>query len=198
MALRSQRTSQADYRDPRQLRSQAALTTALLALLEEKPFDQITIQEIAARAAVGYATFFRHYPDKLSLLNEIASEQIGGLMKLARPMLEPLDSRASAMAVCAYVHARRKLWAALLTGGAAAIMREEFTRHSIATAAERKQPAGQAWLPSDLAIPFGIGGAIDVLSWWLRQEDPVSLERAAELLDHLVITPVATGTARTA
>lgn len=197
MALRSQRSSQADYRDPRQLRSQAALTGALLALLEERPFDQITIQEITARAGVGYATFFRHYPDKLSLLNEIASEQIGGLMQLARPALDPVDSRASAMAVCAYVHARRKLWSALLTGGAAAIMREELTRQAVATAAERTPPPGGAWLPSDLAIPFGIGGAIDVLSWWLRQDHPVPLERAAELLDHLVITPVSTGTART-
>ena len=55
--------------DARQVRSRHALHQALLALLEEKPFDQITVREISARAGTGYATFFRHYPTKEALLS---------------------------------------------------------------------------------------------------------------------------------
>ena len=59
--------------DARQVRSRNALTGALLALIEEKPFDQLTIREITGRAGTGYATFFRHYPTKEALLADVAS-----------------------------------------------------------------------------------------------------------------------------
>ena len=60
--------------DARQVRSRRALSGALLALLEDKPFDQLTIREISAKAGTGYATFFRHFPDKEALLGDVASE----------------------------------------------------------------------------------------------------------------------------
>ena len=64
--------------DARQVRSRSALAAALLELLEERPFDQLTIREITARAGTGYATFFRHYPDKEALLHDVAAEtQLG-------------------------------------------------------------------------------------------------------------------------
>lgn len=40
------------------------IADALLALLEEKPIDRITADELAARAGVGRATYFRSFSDK--------------------------------------------------------------------------------------------------------------------------------------
>ena len=74
------------------------LAGALLGLIEERPFDQLTIQEITGRAGIAYATFFRHYPDKQALLDDVASEQIRGLMQLVLPLLDSVDARASAAA----------------------------------------------------------------------------------------------------
>ena len=101
-------------------RTQEALNSALLSLLEEKAFDQITIREIAAKAGVGYATFFRRYPDKEALLHDLAALEISELLAMAEPILYTVDSRASAQALCAYLWEHRKRWEALLTGGAAA------------------------------------------------------------------------------
>ena len=42
--------------DARQLRSRRALASALLELIEEKSFDEITIREITARAKIGGQT----------------------------------------------------------------------------------------------------------------------------------------------
>src|SRR5436305_623348 len=106
--------------DARMVRTRAALRDALLVLLEQKPFEQITIREIAAQSGTGYATFFRHYETKGELLNDIAAAEIGGLLALALPVLfVETDSRAAARTLCAYVDERRTLWSALLTGGAA-------------------------------------------------------------------------------
>ena len=49
-------------------RTRRLLGEALIALALEKGFDEVTIQEVTARADVGYRTFFRHYIDTQSLL----------------------------------------------------------------------------------------------------------------------------------
>ena len=174
--------------DRRRQKSRAALTEGLLSLLEEAPFDQITIQDIAQRAGVGYATFFRHFADKQALLGSFASEQIRGLIDLTLPVLASVDARASALALCAYVDARRALWSALLTGGAAGVLRVEFIRQANLVGGEGE--AGDEWPPRDLVVPFAIGGVLDILTWWLRQAEPVEQDRVAQLLADLVIAPL--------
>lgn len=174
--------------DRRRQRSRAALTEGLLSLLEEASFDQITIQGIVQRAGVGYATFFRHFADKQALLNSLAADEIRGLIDLTLPVLASVDARASALALCAYVEARRALWSALLTGGAAAILREEFIRQ--ANLIGGAEAAEEGWPPRDLMVPFAIGGVLDILSWWLRQAAPVEQARVAQLLADLVIAPL--------
>lgn len=181
--------------DARRVRSRRALREALLALLEEKPFDQITIREITGKARVGYATFFRHFTTKDDLLNNLAAGQISELLALATPLLDAAGSRDAVRALCTYVDQHRTLWAALLTGGASGTVREEFIRQ-----ARRLERAGHYptrvphRLPGDLPVVFGTGATIDVLAWWLSQETLHSIEDIAKVIDELVITPILRGT----
>ncbi|MGB8365769.1 MAG: TetR/AcrR family transcriptional regulator [Rhizomicrobium sp.] len=174
-------------RETRTTRSRPALCSALLSLLEEQPFEQVTVREITARAGIGYATFFRHYPDKEALLQDLAAREIGKLLAMAEPILYTVDSRASAQALCAYLWEHRKLWAALLTGGAAAILKEEFVRQAQRNAADRTNQ--KSWLPGDLSVVYSVAATIEILAWWLKQNEPPSVKRMAEILDRLVITP---------
>jgi AcrR family transcriptional regulator len=111
--------------DPRAARSREALRRAFLGLLESKPLDQITIQDITSAADLGYVTFFRHHATKESLLNEIAADQIRFLVSLTLAVLDRSNVRAASLALCSYVDQHRALWTTLLTGGAAAVIREE-------------------------------------------------------------------------
>lgn len=173
------------------VRTRAALRSTLLAMLEEKPFDHVTIREITQKAKVGYATFFRHYPDKDSLLNDLAAGQISELLEKTVPILFSTDSRAATLALCTYVRAHDKLWAALLTGGASGTVREEFIRQAKKIAVG--QPNPDTWLPGDLRIVYSVGGAIDVLAWWLQQRPLLPIPKIAEILDRLVVTPTLEG-----
>jgi AcrR family transcriptional regulator len=174
--------------DARVVKTRAALHDALLALVADKPLDQITVRDITAEAGTGYATFFRHYPSKSALLDEIVAEQVGELMTRGMALLDASGSRPAALAMCHYIDQHRKLWTALLTGGAIANVREEFIRQAGAEAKAHVPP--KTTLPGDLSVVFGVVGAVEILAWWIEKGKNVSVEEIAAIIDRLVIAPV--------
>jgi len=178
-------TSSSSGRDARAVKSSAALRTALLALIERKPLDQITVREIAAEANVHYATFFRHHATKEALLDSVAAEQIDRLVELTVPVLDSVDRPTAVLALCRYVDEHRLLWAALLTGGAAGAMRDELLRIS-RTIAEERAPS-DSWIPVDLAVNCTVSLIFETLAWWLAPaQETVSIERVGKTLDRLI------------
>ncbi len=172
----------------RTARTRAALRDALLVLLEEQAFENIKVKEITTRAGVGYATFFRRYDDKDDLLHDLASQEIHKLLMMTLPILYSVDSEASTRALCAYVWEHRVVWKALLTGGASAILKEEYLNQALELA--KAHSADEAWLPDDLAVIFCVTAAVEILSWWLRQESPSPAREVAGYLHQLAIAPV--------
>jgi len=60
--------------DRRVRRTRDRLGDAIVQLVQEKPFDEITVQEVLQRAAVSRSTFYAHYLDKDDLLLSDADE----------------------------------------------------------------------------------------------------------------------------
>jgi AcrR family transcriptional regulator len=171
--------------DPRAVKSGHALRAALLALLERKPLEQITVREITAQAGVHYATFFRHHPTKEALLDDVAADQIDQLVALSLPVLDAVDGYASFLTLCRYVDEHRKLWTALLTGGAAGAMKTELLRVSKEVANERGPKEG--WMPVELAVICTVSLIVEILSWWLAQPaETLSPAEAARILHRMV------------
>jgi AcrR family transcriptional regulator len=79
--------------DPRTKRTHALLLDAFVQLLGEKSFDELTVQDITARATVNRATFYAHFPDKYALLDEIIGT--GFAHHLQRRLDAPTDSTAT-------------------------------------------------------------------------------------------------------
>jgi AcrR family transcriptional regulator len=173
--------------DLRVRRSREGLRAALLDLLESKAFEDITIREVAARAGVGYTTFFRHYPGKEALLDDVAADEIRSLTEHAMPIYDSGDPASACLALCSYVERHRALWSALLTGGAAATLKQEFTDQARRLAEE--QPAGGRVIPDELRVIFSVSATVEILAWWLQQQEPYDVNRMAEILDRLVVRP---------
>ncbi len=95
----------AEATDPRILRSRRMLMEALIRLLNQKEFDDISIQEIADEATLNRATFYLHYPDKNALLQAMTAARFRDL--IARRGLSFTDChgalRAIALGVCDYL-----------------------------------------------------------------------------------------------
>jgi AcrR family transcriptional regulator len=182
-------TSAAETMDRRIQRSLEALRAALLQLLVEKAFEQISITELTARAGLSYTTFFRHFDSKEALLNDVASSVIEELFSLSVPVVSRAGSLESCRALCFYVHQRRDLWRSLLIGGAAGIVHAEFVRQ-----ARQWTPRAtwkHDWLPVDLATLWSARSTIHILSWWLEQDHGPSVDEMALILDRLVVRSLA-------
>jgi len=173
--------------DARAVRTREALRLALLRLLERKALQNITILDICEAAEVGYTTFFRHHPTKESLLDDVAAEQIGRLIDLSLAAADAANTRAGSVALFAYVDEHRKLWSTLLTGGAQSAMRDEFLRVSRKVAATRS--LGDHWPPAEVVTVLVASSTIELMSWWLRQKKPLTVEQIAEIHERVIITP---------
>ena len=77
--------------DRRPERTRRSLRNALIALMTEKPYESITVEDIINRADVGRSTFYTHYRDKDALL----MDNLAGLRSiLEQPALaEPATRR---------------------------------------------------------------------------------------------------------
>jgi AcrR family transcriptional regulator len=174
-------------KDARAVRTRQALRSALLRLLESKPLAEITILDICDQAKVGYTTYFRHHPTKESLLDDVAAEEIAHLVGLTLPLAEAADTLTAGVALFTYVDAHRELWSTLLTGGAEGAMRHEFLRISRDIAATRGSE--DHWPPADLVTILVVSSTIELLSWWLRQKKPLSIQQMADIHERIIIHP---------
>ncbi|WP_145147787.1 TetR/AcrR family transcriptional regulator [Paenibacillus xylanexedens] len=74
--------------DRRVIKSQDAIKKAVLELMAEKIFEEITIRDISDRANVNRGTIYLHYMDKYDLLDKIIEEHIGNLRDLCHAASE--------------------------------------------------------------------------------------------------------------
>lgn len=174
--------------DARIVRTREALRSAMLKLLDQKPFEQITIRDLATQAGIGYTTFFRHHPTKESLLDEIAATEIRELIDFMLNAFGTTDTRSASRALCDFVQQHRKLWTTLLTGGAASTLRNEFIR--IARLVSEHTPRANEWLPADFGVVLVASGTMELLAWWLGAENPEPAENIATIYERAILAPI--------
>jgi len=172
--------------DRRVRRTRRAIREALQTLLQDNSIEQITVKEIAAEADIGYTTFFRHFTTKEAALADLADYEAEELIAHCFPLLRSADSRAASLVFCQHIDSRRRVWTALLTGGAASIVREALVRHTL----ERSNdwPQSRSWLPPESGLTLVIGLLVEVLGWWLSRAENLTPEHVSEIMDRLFIS----------
>jgi AcrR family transcriptional regulator len=82
------------------------LRAALVSLLEEKPFDEISVQDISERSTVNRATFYDHYTDKSALLEDLVRQQFLDFIRAREVHYDgtcPSAIRTLILAVCDFL-----------------------------------------------------------------------------------------------
>jgi AcrR family transcriptional regulator len=175
--------------DARVVRTRDALRVAMTELASELPLDSITVRAIAARADVGYATFFRHYPDKEALLADVADKLIREFLEQAAPLLQQRDRLGSARSLCAFVAGHLPIYQALIAGGSGETVRAEMLRQTMATMAAARQRKLDGPI-DDLILFHMVSAILNLLAWWLRNLDTVDADTMGEIIERTILTPL--------
>jgi AcrR family transcriptional regulator len=183
-------TSDAVPSDARAVRSREALRQAMTDLAADLPLDAITVRAIAAKAGVGYATFFRHYVDKEALLADVADTLTRSFLAQVAPLLRQRDRLGAARSLCAFVEDHLPIHKALLAGGSGESVRAEMLRQTLETVA-RARPHPSEGPMDDLVLFHLVSAILNLLTWWLRNLEAVDADTMAEIIERTVLTPVA-------
>ena len=63
-----------DLEDKRILKTKKTIRSTLIEMLQQKPFEKITVAEICRRGMISRITFYTHYEDKYARIEELFSE----------------------------------------------------------------------------------------------------------------------------
>lgn len=85
--------------DRRVQRTRQLLNRALMALIVEKGYESITVQDIIYRAKVGRSTFYAHYQDKDDLLLSGMEEVVHSLVQDVENPPERMDEMFQELAM---------------------------------------------------------------------------------------------------
>jgi AcrR family transcriptional regulator len=171
------------------VRTREALRQAMVELVAESPLDAITVRAIAARAGVGYATFFRHYADKEALLADLSDVLTRAFLDQVRPLLLQRDRRGAARRLVAFVEEHLPIHQALIAGGAGETVRAGMLRQTLETVGRARQYPGRGPL-DELLLFHLVSSILNLVAWWLNNRDRVDAETMAEIIERAVLTPV--------
>lgn len=176
--------------DARVQRTRDALGDALIALMLEKPFDTITVQDVLDRAHVGRSTFYSHYSDKDDLLMSDADEFYERVAMGLSARGEQSERVFPVKEFFSHIVEARKLVNALSSSGK---MQDslELARAHFARGIERRL----AELPRGQSIPVGeraavafahAGALLSLLTWWVDRDMKQS-PAAMDALFHRIV-----------
>lgn len=73
---------------PQFIRTDKAITQALISLLKVKPFEKITVQDILDETPVTRSTFYKHYHDKYEIVEKMQEDFFASQMEIRRAFHE--------------------------------------------------------------------------------------------------------------
>jgi AcrR family transcriptional regulator len=176
--------------DKRVLQSRAAMRVALVGLLSEHQFQDISAAMVSERAGVGYATFFRHYADTEALLLDVANAEIGSTFSAMLPALVAGDYASALRTLTEQVAADRATSYALLVSAGPATQ-QALTERAIERVSSVPVQIGKG-MPSELVVRYCVASSISILNWWVGSSPDADAETIAGLLYKLVYKPVMT------
>jgi len=143
----------------------------LITLIQEKPVDEVTVQDVLDRAAVGRSTFYLHYRDKNDLLLS-QLEMFLEMMSTALSVRKEKSDRVVPVAeLFAHIGSQNKLYRALADAGRLTEFFELAQEYFGRGIAQRLRDSGRVpALPQrELAARASAlaGSMLALFRWWL-------------------------------
>jgi len=175
--------------DRRVQRTREMLQNALIELIRERSYDEVTIQDIVDRANVGRTTFYLHYNSKdelfISCHEAIVSKfRIGALHPLTREeLLSPIAPPGLTSAYRHLEDARPLLYSIFQGKDSLLLLRRIRDSNAQEMEANLRWAFGEtdSLIPLEVLAIYLAGAQIALMQWWLEKRQPHTLENLYKL-----------------
>jgi AcrR family transcriptional regulator len=173
--------------DLRVRRTHKLLWEALMALLGERAFEEITVTEICDHAMVHRTTFYKHYADKYALLEQ-------GMRHMYDVLVAEVNRSPGAFSVdhpppyyirmfihvAEYQHFYKLMLCGEGIGRFQKLLKDYLAENIEAKMHAFTSPQKKIAVPPAIQAQFLAGAVISILAWWLEQGMPHPPERMAQ------------------
>ncbi|MBL0211579.1 MAG: TetR/AcrR family transcriptional regulator [Holophagaceae bacterium] len=198
----------AKLEDRRVARTRNRLQDALVALIVEKGYDAITVQDILDKADVGRSTFYAHFLDKQDLL-------MGGLERLKAALAEQQQAAlkhpgtgqaragsgatkgrpfAFSLPMLLHVKSHHRLYKAFVgrQSGTMVMLHiqrilADLARDEITARVPAKTRNALSRIPIEAVVQSTVGAYLALLVWWMDHKAPCTAEELDAMFQRLVL-----------
>ncbi|MDX8450727.1 TetR/AcrR family transcriptional regulator [Mesorhizobium captivum] len=186
--MKIERTDGTNTIDRRVARTRALLQDALIALIPERGYAAVSVDDICRQANVGRSTFYTHYADKDALRSATMEVHLRSLSRRHVSAGRETSNRLFefSLPMFEHAHAFRSLHHALLASSHDTIhdeFRERIRRAVRAELAEKR--IGDTGMPVEFAVQFIAGAFLAVLAWWVAADTNLSPAQGDELFQRM-------------
>ena len=161
-----------------------ALLVTFQQLLEEKRFEEITVQELCDRAKTRRATFYKHFSDKYDFFQFMLTRLRDELLSDAKERMEDYSPTEYLHAFVdlgiLFVERNKKLLVSLKDNDVVIQMLQTITKQTI------HEQLFPFMIEDELALQFFIGGMNQCVRWWLDNMHTVQSEDMKKYMYTLV------------
>ena len=176
--------------DRRIARTRNALYDSLVALIHERSYASIKVEDIVAKANVGRSTFYAHFKSKDELLarslERLRAELMSGISRLEDPTLEDVSS-----ALFRHIDGHRAIHASL-SGTVGLDIVLQAIAENLAQVMRTLIPASRRpGLPREVAVGQIAATFLMIVRWWLDRNPDLTWQQIDALFRKLLLEGLA-------
>lgn len=179
--------------DPRIIRTRQLLRSALLSLIPQKGYDDITVQDITEYATLNRSTFYLHYNDKDHLMQTMIEDVFTELEDIPRqkPQQETNVRYIERIYTHLFQHVykHKEFYKVMFQERSVARFTQQI--HGHIEALGLKWMAVRKWeqvqIPPELFISFIGSGFMGMIRWWISNDFPYPPDYMAQQFMRLTL-----------
>lgn len=144
------------------------LRTALIELMQEKPFNEITIKEICEQADLNRTTFYLHYTDQFALLADVENEVYQKTLETLKNVKPAADAPGMIETFLNYIKSNASLFRILFVDADSEGFRSRFIQNML-NHLRFNIPLSCAAEEEPYLLCFLMQGSVHMIMEWIKR-----------------------------
>jgi AcrR family transcriptional regulator len=170
-------------------RTRDALRAALIALLEERGWDDINIQDLCELANVGRSTFYLHFQNKEELLIGGFDDLRAWLRMQAAQRKTKTDAMPFVRGLIEHADEQRNLFRAIIGKRSGHVVQKRF-REMVCRLVEEEGLRPHATWKQKAGARYIAGALVELLAWWVDSGKAHTADEIEEFFYQLALPSI--------